>query len=244
MQRLKLFKIAADTNTISFKYLEVKEELKVNSIDVSSSDNLDILNYSRFKDGFVVKKAGEAIDGDNIFVAKPDRVRTYEVITSSSNEQTVVNKKYTDTAVQSAKDYADTAVQGAKDYADTAIEEAVKDISTGDGRLVPATPTGRDGTPNVLSWSGNTQGYSSNNGYFPINSNGNFSNNYNGYGVWISDTFMNNTVLKDLDLTSTDLTPSENLSSSTADFQAYTHITDEPVTKVEYKKWWLEFILE
>ena len=60
-----------------------------------SNSNFDFYTLARFKEGFVIKRPGSTISGDNSFVANPDYVSYSGRI---ENETDIVNKQYVDTA--------------------------------------------------------------------------------------------------------------------------------------------------
>ena len=60
-----------------------------------SASNFDFFNLARFEQGFVVKRKGAGIGGDNSFIAYPEYVSYSGRI---ENDNDIVNKKYVDTS--------------------------------------------------------------------------------------------------------------------------------------------------
>jgi hypothetical protein len=64
-----------------------------------SNSNFDFFNLARFKEGFVIKRPGATITGDNSFTAYPDYV-SYSGRMENNND--IVNKQYVDTRTKDA----------------------------------------------------------------------------------------------------------------------------------------------
>jgi hypothetical protein len=110
-KRRSALKIGADGKITSPKKLELakdkitwsisdahylKGQVFMEGLQVTNA-NVDAYQLSRFSKGFVVKKSGESIGGDNVFTCYPDRAAYKGMI---KDRHDLVNKQYVDDLVE------------------------------------------------------------------------------------------------------------------------------------------------